>query len=687
MLRCRWSTYLTCVSLLIFVATGTVGCNFDQKSKTNGSNSDADVQSDTTDPVPDGSENFDAGGSDAEERDGRSNPTPDGGADAGDRDVSDASGDGGDSGPDCSIDSDSDGVNNCDERRLGTDPHDGDTDGDHLSDFEELQEGTDPTAKDSDGDGVSDKEELRFGLDPNRTDTYGDQTSDGDRWFVNACDNPSTEPVDYYDETKGNWTVALPPAFSNYTPLGLTNAGTWDASAVYDAPAQQVAGFLLSQAASGSQNKPTDVLSDVANAIRSEFGQKSINQNLNGANFTTHDRYQAAIGRYRIEPGSEISLRKMRERLLLALAPFGKTDVTGLPNSSGNPNTEYLAVVSAIKRPSSTGPDQVLLSAGVAPFDSYQKDSRVKFRMSDLTNTTNIAENVDETLSHCVMFEAKQDPKVEFYWVLDHSGSMNEDNRTVANFASQFESEVKNTSLDYRLGVTNMKKTNGGRFRDPPLWHKRSSDFNTEVRQYVINKAGGYEWGLLMAQQGLRFMKGAGSGTPKQGEKIRSGAEVVTIFMTDEKAQSIKNGTGTAAQFIQGLKGETTAFAITTDGQTCTGDRSGEDAAGYRKVALATGGKTANLCSQNLAQTIRDILFSGVSQTSPYTLSGTPISSTLRVFVDGNWVPRSRENGFDYFPENNSLGFFGSYRPGPNNTGPNDWIAVMYESFENRSKE
>ena len=68
--------------------------------------------------------------------------------------------------PDCTPDSDGDGI--CDEQEvdIGTDPNDVDTDGDGLTDAEEVELGTDPTNPDSDGDGLLDGDEATVGRDP-----------------------------------------------------------------------------------------------------------------------------------------------------------------------------------------------------------------------------------------------------------------------------------------------------------------------------------------------------------------------------------------------------------------------------------------------------------------------------------------------------------------------------------------
>ena len=100
-------------------------------------------------------------------------------------------------------DGDSDGLNDCGEKALGTDPTKPDTDGDGLTDGTEvntthtdpnkadsdgdgLDDGTevnvthtDPNNGDSDGDGLNDGKEKQIGTDPNKADTDDDGLNDG----------------------------------------------------------------------------------------------------------------------------------------------------------------------------------------------------------------------------------------------------------------------------------------------------------------------------------------------------------------------------------------------------------------------------------------------------------------------------------------------------------------------------
>jgi hypothetical protein len=72
--------------------------------------------------------------------------------------------------PDCTPDTDGDGI--CDEQELaiGTDPNNPDTDGDGISDGDEILLGTNPLNPDTDGDGILDGDEATVGTDPRVAD-------------------------------------------------------------------------------------------------------------------------------------------------------------------------------------------------------------------------------------------------------------------------------------------------------------------------------------------------------------------------------------------------------------------------------------------------------------------------------------------------------------------------------------
>jgi hypothetical protein len=604
-----------------------------------------------------------------------------------------------DTGPDCSLDTDADGLNDCDEQELCTSPTDGDTDDDQLSDFEELQAGTNPCKADTDNDGASDKEELELGLDPNRPDTMGDGVLDGNRWRLQACappDDPDedfTGSIDYYSSNIGNYKIGLPPGFSNYRALTLVNTPAPIAAGVYGDSLTSVYGFILSKDAEMGRTSPDQSLRDTVRAeILDLAGNDTDNLifGTNGGAFDTHDGKRAAIGRYLINTPSPKSASKVREELLLGLDAFNQSDVTGqgLPSTAGQTHTQFRIFVSVIFRSNSSGPSQALMSAAVTPAAVYDSRNQVRFQMDDLTNTTNVSEEVDGELVGCERFQPASDiPKAFFYWVLDQSGSMNQNNSDLASFGQSFINQVQRTQLDFALGVTNMDVNNQGRLYNP--WTKNAQQFANDIQNGVINCtgwncSGGAEDGLESGLQGISYMRGLTPQTPPPVERIDSSASLITIFFTDEPDNSVAYDNVPEQKYIDFYTGpgRTTAFAITGT-QDCE-----QDGPSYQNVALATGGKFASVCSGDLTGILTDIIFAATGQATQYQLSETPVSASLSVFLNGDFVPRNRDDGFEYFAQDNSVAFFGSYRPEPSDAEfSKDFVAVRYEYFIDRCKE
>lgn len=584
-------------------------------------------------------------------------------------------------------DCDYDGLSQTEETGLGTDPCNNDTDGDKLNDLKEIQEGTDPLLKDSDGDGLDDAEEVKLAFDPNNPDSLGDGVLDGDRWVVSACAPPiKSEPVSYYLSAKGDWQIALPPAFNNYADLTITTALPADktAAAVYDDPANEVAGFTLSLDAAGL----TDAIG-ILNQIRGRFTGLSLIENTNGGEFDTHDRHTAAVGRYLVRSSSIISARALRNQLLFSNAPFGAADVTGLPSSSGVEYNEFRIFISATLRKNSISGDRVLITAAIAPEQKYQNRDKVRFRMDDLSNTSNVADSGDAKKSRCdISAKGNYTPSADFYWVLDSSGSMDSHFNKMKAAANQFLSKLAASNIQYRLGVTNTGPPTEGKLRIPPGWHTDPNTFRTEIDDYVIGATcrgcENAEYGLRNAKLGNEYMR---SSSARVSERIYD-ATTITVIISDEDPQSYKDANNAnaraqlTAEYVDYFTRNSVMFAIVGLTQGC----SFEQGLPYQVVADASGGSAASLCA-DIGQTLDDIIDVSTKYIFRYALPKTPISSTLRIFVAGQWVPRSRENGFDYIAETNSIAFFGTYKPLATRAGVRgDDIAVSYQTFRDTTK-
>lgn len=591
----------------------------------------------------------------------------------------------------CEVDCDYDGLSNCEEAQLGTDSCQTDTDGDGLNDLAELQVGSDPMVADSDGDGLNDADEITFGFNPTNPSTYNDQILDGDRWIVSACDTLEGETLNYEVSSAGDWLVAFPTVFGNYVELGISTATPQNAQAasVFEDPANEVAGTLFSMRPAANQTTPEDVQAFFRSRVAATG---SIVQDSTGGGFTTHDFETAAIARFLIRTPQQSSIRQVRDALLFNLAPFEAADVTGLPVSSGTTYRDFRVYISVTYRESDQNGDRLVVAAALAPAQKFDANEKVSFRMDDLTNTTNVASSQDDHFGRCNAFRAGEgNPEADFYWVLDQSGSMSDDYVRVRNVANNFFANLTNTALDYRLAVTTMDRDYDGRPVGNVPWYTDQPTFLAGINEVETGPYnGGAEYGLNSARDGIQWMR---SSSAPQISRVRPDAQLITIFVSDEEDNDFQyenlsdpSVANFLEQYVQFFVANTIAFAIVT---IDPGDRY-EDGEAYRRVALATGGSVAELTANDIQETIDEIIYAATGLASAYVLPSVPISSSLRVYKDNVWVPRSRENGFDYFANSNSIAFFGTYRPEPADPTQGrygDDIAVGYETFLDLTKD
>ncbi|MFW6057848.1 MAG: hypothetical protein ACOC9W_03225 [Persicimonas sp.] len=712
--------------------TGLVGCGEDPEP--GDSNDEAARDSQDTDEADSGSDAGDSDGGDEDGGDEDGGDEDGGDEDGGDEDGGDEDGGDEDGGDGCeegeTQDSDGDGLYDCEEEELCTDPHKADTDGDGLNDGQEIAEGTNECDPDTDGDGVEDGKEVELGLDPNEKETFNDGVEDGDRWIVDACEDPESEPLRFSDNTNANWKLALPSSFdNNRVDLDLQGADVqnrWAAS-VYENPTVEVSGFLFSDVPDSSASPSSlmdgyeDDMEDLDNA------DDVTRETFNPREFVTHDFQKAQSLTYTVEFSEELTPNEVREELLFAMAPFEESDVQNtLPTAGGSSYTEHTVTLTVIRREyndDNGGGVQSLVSMAVAPAEKIDENDEIGYRLDDLTNTTNVASSSAGEQARCDVFLPERRSMADFYWVLDQSGSMSTDYEIVRGVANEFFAELENTAIDFRLGVTTMDEEHNGRLVgtngpgmdarpsswddiDTPGWHTQLSDFEEHVKwvENCTDCDGAYEHGLVAAQEGIEYMKGVGGTSPTADERIRDEAALITIWMSDEEAQTFSSsgidGAGAQGQlqdFVDFFQNHTTGFAIVHEGSTC----GYQESEAYPIVAEETGGTSALLCATDdqgnpaHGETISKIIAEATRETAQ-ELPDTPISSSLRVVVAEEWVPRNDSNGFQYFSDGNSVAFFGDYKPeipedydadDSESSDPVDHISITYETFGQGEKQ
>ncbi len=604
-------------------------------------------------------------------------------------------------------DPDDDRLSTCEEEVIGTDPREADTDGDGLSDFEELQKQINPLDADTDDDGATDQTELNHGLHPLDPVTYDhDCTRDGERWVLNACDSDRSASIQTYESSTGDWTLALPSSVETYrdsdassdvrgNELTIIDKPDSLAAAVYGEADARVAGALLSDSLASDSPAPNQTLRERISS-RLAADRRTVEQQQIGGHFDTHDGHRAARAEYRLTLEEPRSPRELRNRLLVELADgaFERRDVQGLPEPINSRARTFELSVLVIDRPSnSDGTGRRLLAIGVAPTSAHRNRQETRVRLDEFVGANHIAAADASTSSACrarYRWQSTTPPyigsnKVDVYWVLDVSNAMRPHRQRLEQWVSGVHNRLKQSGLDVRTGLTNMTESNQGRLPASSHWHRDGDTLSRALQRRIIDCESTSDWacstdetyGISVARQGLEHMLGRGEQAPSDGAAFRPNAHIVTIFATGGTARGAAEATPPQDTSVDTehpayerfldrhrpfFQRHTTVQAIVGDGEDC-GRARGQT---YRELARATGGRVTSLCDGEPAALGRQLAFwaSGGSEALEYTLSEPAISSSIRVEVDGQQVPRSREQGFTYRPSRNVVDIVGDrYRP------------------------
>ncbi len=602
--------------------------------------------------------------------------------------------------PDATTDRDGDGLRDCKEATLCTDPLDGDTDGDGLSDLEELGHGTDPCDPDTDGDGVSDYREIQVGLNPTDPTTYGD-TPDSKQWVAQACRQHSPRDVNYYTSGPGNWTIALPKSMSNYQTLPTPGYAAPPAVGIYGDPLRNIVGMVLAVRAPNGNANPSDALDGPLRQAVDAQGDITLNY-LDGT-YTTHDGKLAANLDLEVTTDAPTTAKKLREQILYAVSStLEPGDVQNLPSTVGPEHTKFRIEATALRRRPASRPANVLYSINIVPTSIYRSRASVERAIDDLSNGSQLADASASALPNCHRQKlTSQTSKVDFFWVLPWEPSIAEEIKFIDAFADDFASDLKASRIDYRFGVTQACPADDGLMNLPPGWHRDAQTLKDEIELAynceIANPATRWlctvmgiseiQYPIQNAWEGVRHMKGLGASNPTPDETLRPDAELFTIIINDEPADGPKR-----TQAIKTLSSWSTVFSyipytdVFGDGvANCNGAFTGpQDLDPYKEVAADSGGAFVDMCLFRDGQEMLDRIFEkALAETSPYSLPKRPISSTLEVYMNGQWVPRSEKDGYTYLSGSNSLVFHGSYKPSRNiaDNGPPSLIAVHYDTY------
>ena len=348
----------------------------------------------------------------------------------------------------------------------------------------------------------------------------------------------------------------------------------------------------------------------------------------------------------RVRLAGATTAAQLRDRVAIALAGAAPGDLNDLPPPRQTALFESEFALRVLVRVV----DQVSITVvAVTPATLLDHNEPL---LSDLTNGTHLGPPGTILGSAC---EEKVFPvlRADFLFVVDNSGSMQEEQSAIANAASEFAAALLTSGLDARLGVIT---TDSDVLREPGFTADVSL-FQEAVQ--VGNLGNGVELGLDFTLRAVELALDH----PLPERRLREDAARLVIVLSDEDTSLLQP----LDRYIDELLAdEVIVYAIVGPrpvGCEFVGLGAVEVGERYIEVAQSTGGSSASICNPNLAEAITDILVGAAGAASRSPLSSTPVSGSLVLDVEGERPARSRENGFDYEAASNTVLFFGAARP------------------------
>ncbi len=556
--------------------------------------------------------------------------------------------------------------------------------------------------KDDDQDGVPNVQEDRNQngtIDPGETspgvtDSDNDGIPDANEVSTLACGVGQDRPFEVYDAPGADSMILVDAAVTEHSML-RTPDGKAPGLMVAD-PALNVAAVMIAKRPSPGVNTPSAQRDAERRSSLAAIG--SIDNQATRA-FTTAEGFAAEQATYRIRAGANTDARTVANRL--ASEFLGGAQLTGTLTAGGPQSRDVIVQLLTIQRSSS----QFVLVAGVGVGELADAQS---LRLEEFTDGTNVARHGSYTIHACDGFKNDGSGAVDILFVVDDSGSMEDDQQAVADAGGAMADILAAAQVDFRLAVARTYSTGDendarrGRLEGPGL----TRNLNEFQQTIVVGADGGWEPGLevgLLAYDNL--LPKTAAGAPVQPNKLREGAGFVVVQLSDERDQYVEcaacgdcRSQESQQTFCTDSAGQTVIeryvreynnrnivmFAIVGDlpngcQQTSTRDDF-EPGQGHVEVANATGGRFGSLCG-NMRNNLEDVARVATGIASSYKLTYAPASATIKVVVglpgQGTAVPRSRENGWDFDPVQNTIIFYGNARPRENQE-----VVIGYRRWE-----
>ncbi len=296
------------------------------------------------------------------------------------------------------------------------------------------------------------------------------------------------------------------------------------------------------------------------------------------------------------------------------------------------------------------------------------------------------------------MLHGKQDgQQVDILWVIDNSSSMETSQQALADNFDSFIGEFQTQNYDFQMGITTTEayKATLGYSRDHALL-KSGGKLGSSGASILTNKTPNLKDSFLKNvlqgdagdsdERAFMSLKTVLSNTANRG-LIRPEAHLAVIVVSDEDDLSHDGDYWTESNYyniykdpnlhkpsdyqklLVGLKGsadKASFHAIAIKDEKCYKDLGGQSrkiGKRYFELVSLMGGTTVDLCS-DFSKSLKFLSNFIIRRTLNFVLTKKPVDATdIQVQMRGVTAPRNRSQGWDYFPETQSLQFFGEWVP------------------------
>ncbi len=288
-------------------------------------------------------------------------------------------------------------------------------------------------------------------------------------------------------------------------------------------------------------------------------------------------------------------------------------------------------------------------------------------------------------------FQQGEPGPVDILWVVDNSGSMDDEILRVKNEFDVFIGEFVEMDLDFHIGAvtTDMDDpAQSGALQGSPIYFDESyadpeAAFSATIDSIYSSVGSGSERGLEAVQAALQdpLLTGANAGFYRDTTEDGTPVAIHTIVVTDEDDDSSVSSSSFATWYNSLKPDPDTANFSAICGDPASGWIGGgcmewdsssgrmlEAQAGtkYVEAVDATGGYWASICTAEFSEALQYLSLETMGMSAVYELTYEPSSIALTtVQVDGVDISYGAVDGWTYTTDNNAVNFHGETIPEP----------------------